>query len=156
NGVAVKRDGSLLATNSVDGQIGLRHALRPPEATAPRSELDPEDPLSPARQLDTADAFWAAGRSADAQAACQAAQSRLQSPIERFPAVPQYRRELARSWLVASLTEGIADSGRATNHELQTAVDLHRALPGAVQQALFQTYFYFGEGMQTRGEHDRA
>jgi hypothetical protein len=129
NSAAVKRDGSLLATNSVGGQVRLRHAPRRPEAIAARTELDPGDPLSPARQLDAADQFWAAGSDAGALAACGTAQLRLEKLIDRFPQARDYRRELARSWLVVSLVEGPPAGRSAPGEALARAVDLYRQLP---------------------------
>jgi tetratricopeptide (TPR) repeat protein/WD40 repeat protein len=156
NGAAVKRDGSMLATNSVDGHVRLYHAQHSPEATAARTELDPEDPLSPARQLDAAEQFWASGHSADARAACEAAQLRLQTLIERSPQVPPYRRELVRSWLVASLIDASPENSRPSNQSLQNAVDLYRRLPGNVQKSLLHAYVNLGGVIESRGEHDRA
>src|SRR5262249_17923802 len=156
NGAQVKRDGSVLATNSVDGHVRLHHAPRPPEAMAPRTELDPGDPLSPARQLDAADRFWAAGRFADALAACEGARRRRQTLIERCRAGSQYLRDLARSRLVASLIDATAERSRAAGEPLQNAVELYRRLPGDLQKSLLQTYLDLGDEIQTRGEHDRA
>jgi tetratricopeptide (TPR) repeat protein/WD40 repeat protein/serine/threonine protein kinase len=156
NCAVVTRDGSVLATNSVDGHVRLHHAQRPREATAPRTELDPGDPLSPARQLDAADQFWAAGRSADGLSACETARLRVQTLVERFPAAPQHRCELARSWLVASLIDASPETTRASTHTLQHAVDMYRRLPVDLQKSLLQTYLDLGDELHTRGENERA
>jgi len=119
NHLAIAADGLTLATSSDDGTVRLRRATTHREAVAFRTELDPDDPESPAAQDNSGDQLQVTGQFPEAEKAYRQARARLEKLALEFPNVPEYRQELAYNLFVTALFPSSAQPAL-------TAEDSHR------------------------------
>ena len=112
NSVTFAPDGNTLATGSDDGTVKLWRAATDEEATAKKTELDLDDPQSPAAMNSWRDRLLKADRMPEAEEAYRQAVSRLDKLAAEFPNVPDYPQELARSHFALGLL--LADERQAT------------------------------------------
>jgi tetratricopeptide (TPR) repeat protein len=124
NSITFAPDGKTLATGSDDWTAKLWRAATDQEATAKKTELDLDDPASPAAMNSWRDRLLKAGRMPEAEEAYRQAVSRLDKLAAEFPNVPDYPQDLARSRFALVLL--LASSGRPQEAEqaYRQAVDL--------------------------------
>jgi WD40 repeat protein/serine/threonine protein kinase len=99
-------DGKTLVLLTPDGKLRFCHAATDHDATAINPETDANDPESPVARNDAADQLWAASRPERAEQAYREALARLEKLTARFPDVPEYRVQRARSCLALGLLIG--------------------------------------------------
>src|SRR5439155_17144889 len=134
--IAIAPDGNLLAAISWEGTVKLWRAATDKEATARKTELDPEDPDSPVTQNNLGDRLRATGRPKEAQAAYQRASARLEKLAAAFPNVLAYCEESARSH-------------ESLQQWDQAAADLSKAIevqPGKLEPLMGRAEFYTSRG----------
>ncbi|HMC90417.1 MAG TPA: tetratricopeptide repeat protein, partial [Gemmataceae bacterium] len=103
--VAVAPDGHRLVTASEDGTVKHWRAATDEEARAPRTELDPNDPVSPAALAAAADILSQNSRWAEAETTYQNALKRLEKLAAAFPDVTGYRLQQALNWYRCALVQ---------------------------------------------------
>jgi tetratricopeptide (TPR) repeat protein len=141
------------------GPGGVLRADRPPDAVAPRSELDPADPDSPVVLADLGDRAQTAE---EREAAYLQARSRLDRLAAAFPGEPGYPREQARVlaglgdvWLAVGRLEEAEQAWRGAIDVRERLARDHPNQPG-IRPALAAAHFGLGQVLQARGLRDDA
>jgi WD40 repeat protein/serine/threonine protein kinase/tetratricopeptide (TPR) repeat protein len=96
-------DGKTLAVRVKDGTVRFCRTAMDHDATAINPELDANDPESPVARNDAADRRWVAGQRSQAEQAYRQALARLEKLRARFPDVPEYEEQLARSYIALGM-----------------------------------------------------
>ena len=107
NYAALAPDGNTMATISSDGSVKLWRTATDKEATAKKTELDPDDPESPVANAKRGDRLQTLGSSQEAEQAYRTALTRLEELAAEFPNDQAYRENIARNDLaLGSLLSG--------------------------------------------------
>lgn len=152
-GLAVNRTSNLLAASSVDGTVRVYRSDRLPEAIGPRTELDPDDPESPLRQMEAGQQLWTAGKLVEAASAFARARTRLEKLAARFPDNLEYGRELA---LLASCQGLVPSKGGNQEERRLHASQLFRQLSLIEQRTLAHQLVAIGQSLEASARHDDA
>jgi WD40 repeat protein/serine/threonine protein kinase len=147
NALLFDHDGQTLVSGGDDCKIRLWRAATDRAATAPRSELDPEDPLSAVALTRTAGQLFDARRAKEAETAYRAADARLDHLIELFPDGREHWRE--RLWLRYRLATAVDAQDRRPEAEaiLRGLLDQVRARFGESDALTTFAYGFLGEGL---------
>jgi WD40 repeat protein/serine/threonine protein kinase/tetratricopeptide (TPR) repeat protein len=155
--VAITRDGKTLASGSADGTLRIWHAATDAEASAHKTELDPDDPDSPVAQSRTGERLWQEDRVAESKDAFDKARLRLENLAAHFPDVPDYRQELVHTLL--GLSRALADdTSRAEERDKVWSQMLaaERTEPEHLQRALLARLRRWGGELQYNGQTAKA
>jgi tetratricopeptide (TPR) repeat protein len=122
--VAFAPDGNTLATASADGTVKLWRAADDSEASARKSELDPNDPDSPAALINEGDRLQSNGRFDAAAEVYGKAKDRLAKLAAAFPKESYYRDSLARTHLALGRLLGSTRQTARAAAEFRLAISI--------------------------------
>ena len=151
--VAFAPDGKTLATASADGTAKLWRAATDHEATAVRTELDPDDPESPVAVNALGDRLRETHRPREAEDAYRKALARLEKLAAALPDTPDYRHELAYCLLAPSL---ITDPSTAAVQSERQFAEIWRTLPADERFQLGQRLLECGKQLRGAGHFQEA
>jgi WD40 repeat protein/tetratricopeptide (TPR) repeat protein len=144
NVVAFAPDGKRVATAS-GAEVRLWLAATEPEATAFRSELDPDDPDSPRATNNWGDRLREIHRPQEAEIAYRKARARLENLADTLEGTPDYRLELAHCLIAVRL---MTDSSPAAASSDRPFADIWRTLPADRQWQLSDRFLSEGRTLR--------
>jgi WD40 repeat protein/Flp pilus assembly protein TadD len=153
---AVAPDGKTLAVQSGGSMVRLWRAATDKEAVAFKTELETDDPRNPAAQNLAGDRLLAAGRIDEAVAAYRQARSRLEKLTARFPSIPDYQEEWARSCFALGVLLSETPLPEEAKQALGQAAILAEKLPADCQRTLAQRYSDLGRSLRAAGRTQQA
>jgi WD40 repeat protein/tetratricopeptide (TPR) repeat protein len=154
--LALAPDGNMLVASYGDARMKVYRAATDKEATARKTDLDPDDPDGPVNQNDAGNRLWQRGRHKEAEHAYRKALGNLEKLAAHFPRNSDYLREQVKT----ALSLGLVLSGQGQHREA-SQVRLHARklfgkLPGDNQRLLAWHFSELGKALGDAGRNKDA
>jgi WD40 repeat protein len=154
--LTVAPNGKTIATGGFDGSVRLWRAADDKEASARKTELDPDDPDSVVALMNLGDVLWKNGQIDAATAAYDKADERLSKLAAAFPEQPDYQDRRARAHHNRALQLGQTGRLEEAQKHFRQAIALWVKLGAPYQTDLGRCQSDMGHLLVANGRFDEA